>query len=126
MDSLISASAINLDFIKKVEKLSPFGSGNPEPRFIIENLKVLKSLIIGKKHIKSILLSKDGSTLKTIAFNSYDTDLGQLLLNNKKNTFNIVGKLSLNEWKGEKNVEFIIDDISVNKIHKKKVPSSIG
>ena len=64
--------------------------------------------------------------LKTIAFNSYDTDLGQFLLNNKKNTFNIVGKLSLNEWKGEKNVEFIIDDISVNKTHKKKVPSSIG
>ncbi len=126
LDSLISASALNLDFYKKVEKLSPFGSGNPEPRFIIENLKVLKSLIVGKNHIKSILLSKDGSTLKTIAFNSYDTDLGQLLLNNKKNTFNIVGKLSLNEWKGEKNVEFIIDDISVNKTHKKKVPSSIG
>ena len=29
----------------------------------------------------------------------------------------IVGKLSLNEWKGKKNVEFIIDDISVNKNH---------
>ncbi len=126
LDSLISASALNLDFYSRVEKLSPFGSGNPEPKFIIENVKVLKSLIIGKNHIKSILLSKDGSTITTIAFNSYDTDLGQFLLNNKKNTFNIVGKLSLNEWKGEKNVEFIIDDISVNKTHKNKVPSSIG
>ena len=126
LDSLISASALNFDFYKKVEKLSPFGSGNPEPKFIIENVKVLKSLIVGQNHIKSILLSKDGSTIKTITFNSYDTDLGQFLLNNKKNTFNIVGKLSLNEWRGEKNVEFIIDDISVNKTHKKKVPSSIG
>ena len=126
LDSLISASALNLDFYKRVDKLSPFGSGNPEPKFIIENVKVLKSLIVGKNHIKSILLSKDGSTIKTIAFNSYDTDLGQFLLNNKKNIFNIVGKLSLNEWKGEKNVEFIIDDISVNKTQKNKVPSSIG
>ena len=126
LDSLISASALNFDFYKKVEKLSPFGSGNPEPKFIIENVKVLKSLIVGQNHVKSILLSKDGSTIKTITFNSYDTDLGQFLLNNKKNTFNIVGKLSLNEWRGEKNVEFIIDDISVNKTHKKKVPSSIG
>ena len=126
LDSLISASALNFDFYKRVEKLSPFGSGNPEPKFIIENVKVLKSLIVGQNHIKSILLSKDGSTIKTITFNSYDTDLGQFLLNNKKNTFNIEGKLSLNEWRGEKNVEFIIDDISVNKIHKKKVPSSIG
>ena len=99
--------------------MSPFGSGNPEPKFIIENVKVLKSLIVGQNHVKSILLSKDGSTIKTITFNSYDTDLGQFLLNNKKNTFNIVGKLSLNEWRGEKNVEFIIDDISVNKTHKK-------
>jgi len=126
LDSLISASALNFDFYKKIEKLSPFGSGNPEPKFIIENVKILKSLIVAKNHIKSILLSKDGSTIKTIAFNSHDTDLGQFLLNNKKNTFNIVGKLSLNEWRGEKNVEFIIDDISVNKTHKKMVPSSIG
>ena len=102
LDSLISASALNFDFYKKVEKLSPFGSGNPEPKFIIENVKVLKSLIVGQNHVKSILLSKDGSTIKTITFNSYDTDLGQFLLNNKKNTFNIVGKLSLNEWRGEK------------------------
>ena len=40
---------------------------------------------------------------------------------------NVVGKMSLNEWKGEKNVEFIIDDISVNKDKKNnEVPSSIG
>ena len=29
--------------------------------------------------------------------------------------FDIAGKLSLNEWRGQKNVEFIIDDISVIK-----------
>ena len=42
--------------------------------------------------------------------------MGQFLLNNKT-TPDIAGKLSLNEWQG-KNVEFIIDDISVNKIEK--------
>ncbi len=126
LDGLISASALNLEFYNKVEKLSPFGSGNPEPKFVIENVKVLKSSVVGKNHIKSILASKDGSVIKTIAFNSFDIDLGQFLLNNKKNSFNIAGKLSLNEWKGEKNVEFIIDDISVIKTDKKKVPSSIG
>ena len=35
-------------------------------------------------------------------------------------------KLSLNEWKGQKNVEFIIDDISVNKTINNSVPSSNG
>ena len=126
LDSSISSSALNLDFYQKIEKLSPFGPGNPEPKFILENLKVIKSLVVGENHVKSILAAKDGSTIKTISFNSYDSDLGQFLLNNKTITFNIVGKLSLNEWKGEKNVEFIIDDISVNKKQEITVPSSIG
>ena len=47
--------------------------------------------------------------------------MGQYLLNTNGNFFSIAGKLSLNEWKG-KNVEFIIDDISVNKSEKNKVP----
>ena len=118
IDSSISASALNINFYQKVEKLSPFGSGNPEPKFILENVKVIRSSVVGDSHVKSILISKDGSTIKTISFNAYETDLGQFLLNNKTNTFNIVGKLSLNVWKGEKNVEFIIDDISVNKSQK--------
>ena len=126
LDSSISASALNYNFYQKIEKLSPFGSGNPEPKFILENLKVIKSSVVGENHIKSILTAKDGTTIKTISFNSFDSDLGQFLLNNKTNTFNIAGKLSLNEWRGEKNVEFIIDDISVNKKQKNKVPSSIG
>ncbi len=126
LDSIISHSALNYEFYKKIDKLSPFGSGNPEPRFVLENLKVIRSTIVGNKHVKSILVAKDGSTIKSISFNSHDADLGQFLLNNKSDTFNIAGKLSLNEWKGEKNVEFIIDDISVNKGQKIKVPSSIG
>ena len=68
----------------------------------------------------------DGSAVKTIAFNAIDNDLGAYLLNKNNKTFNIAGKLSLNEWKGQSNVEFIIDDISVNKTFKNKVPSSIG
>ena len=126
LDAAISSSALNFEFFKKVDSLSPFGSGNPEPKFLLENLKIVKSFIVGEKHIKSILTSKTGLSIKTISFNSIDSDLGQFLLKNKTNTFNIAGKLSLNEWKGEKNVEFIIDDISVNKTHKNEVPSSIG
>ena len=31
-----------------------------------------------------------------------------------KKKFNIAGKMNLNEWKGKKNIEFIIEDISLN------------
>ncbi len=126
LDSKIAPSAINLDFYDKVNILSPFGSGNPEPKFFIENLKPVNSKIVGQKHIKSVLVSSEGTSIKTIAFNAIDSELGAYLLKKNKNMFNIAGKLSLNEWRGEKNVEFIIDDISVNKNIKNTVPSSIG
>ena len=115
LDSKIAPSAINLEFYDKINVLSPFGSGNPEPRFIIENLKPANSKIVGDKHIKSVLIGAEGTSIKTIAFNATDNELGAYLLKKNNNTFNIAGKLSLNEWRGQKNVEFIIDDISVNK-----------
>ena len=126
LDSVISATAVNLDFYNKVNLLAPFGSGNSEPKFIIENLKTVNSKVVGEKHIKSVLIGQDGTILKSIAFNAVEGDLGAYLLKKNNKLFNIAGKLSLNEWKGQSNVEFIIDDISVNKTFKNKVPSSIG
>ena len=126
LDSKIAPSAINLEFYNKINVLSPFGSGNPEPKFVIEDLKSVNSKVVGEKHIKSVLIGPEGSSVKTIAFNAANSEVGVYLLKNNNKKFNIAGKLSLNEWRGQKNVEFIIDDISVNKITKKTVPSSIG
>ena len=127
LDSIISPGALNYEFFKKVNLLAPFGSGNPEPKFIIENVKPVNCKIIKEKHIKSILLGQEGTSIKAIAFNSVENEIGAYLLKKDKKLFNIAGKLSLNEWRGQSNVEFIIDDISVNKNVKNiKVPSSIG
>ncbi len=126
LDSVISSSALNLDFYQKIYLLAPFGSGNPEPKFAIESLKVANSKIINNKHIKSILVDKGGLNISTIAFNSVDKEIAAYLLKKSNKIFNIAGKLSLNEWRGKSNVEFIIDDISVNKNDNNKVPSSIG
>ncbi len=126
LDSIISPSAVNIDFYNKISLLQPFGSGNPEPKFMIENLNTVNGKIVADKHIKSVLIGEDGSTIKSIAFNATDNDFGAYLIKKNNKSFNIAGKLSLNEWKGQSNVEFIIDDISVNKTFKNTVPSSIG
>tara|TARA_B100000508_G_scaffold135067_1_gene126430 strand:- start:450 stop:2213 length:1764 start_codon:yes stop_codon:yes gene_type:complete len=114
-DSKISPSALNENFYSEINLLSPFGSGNPEPRFVIESLELLKSSIVGEKHIKTIFTAPDGSVVKCVTFNAIKTDLETYLLRKDRKKINILGKLSLNEWKGQRKVEFIIDDISVNK-----------
>ena len=126
LDSIIAPTALNIEFYNKVYTLGPFGSGNPEPKFVLEDMKSVNNKIIKDKHIKSILVGKDGSTVKSIAFNCIENEIGAYLLKKNNKLFNIAGKLSLNEWQGQSNVEFIIDDISVNKTLKNTVPSSIG
>jgi len=114
-DTEIAPSAMNIEFYEKINLLAPFGSGNSEPKFIINNVKLVNAKIVGEKHIKTVFVGSDTTTLKGISFNSVETEIGSYLLKKNIKPFNIAGKLSLNEWRGQRNVEFIIDDISVIK-----------
>ena len=110
LDAIIAPSAFNEDFFNDVNLLGPFGSGNNEPKFMIENLTVVKSDIVAQNHIKTLLTGKDGTLIKSFAWNAVNTPLESIL--NKKNfkKFNVVGKMKLNEWQGKKNIELIIED----------------
>ncbi len=111
LDSLIAPSALNNNFFNEIESLGPFGSGNNEPRFVIENIKIISSSIVGENHIKSTMLGNDGFVFKGFARNARNSHLEPYLINYKKK-INIAGKMRLNEWKGKKNIEFIIEDVS--------------
>jgi len=114
LDSIIAPSALNESFFEEINCLAPFGSGNSEPKFVIEDIKVISSNIIANNHIKSILIGKDGSTFNGFAWNAKNTPLELLLSKKNKKKMNIAGKMRLNEWRGEKKVEFMIEDISIN------------
>ena len=113
LDSIISPSALNEEFYDDIDSLAPFGSGNNEPKFAIENLKVVASNIVGNTHIKSVFAGMDGSIIKGIAFNAKNTPLEPFLNKSNKKKINIAGKMSSNDWRGSRNIEFIIEDISL-------------
>ena len=87
------------------------GQENTEPKFMIENLKVIKSNVVGENHIKLLLIGDDGSAINAFAPNAKNTPLEPFLLKNKKKKINIAGKMTLNNWQGKKKVEFMIEDI---------------
>lgn len=114
LDATIAPSALNENFYQEINCLAPFGSGNSEPKFAIENIKVVSSNIIGNNHIMCILSGKDGSSFKAFAWNAKDSPLEPFLNKKNRKRINIAGKMMLNEWKGKKNIEFVIEDISLN------------
>jgi single-stranded-DNA-specific exonuclease len=114
IDAIIAPSAINEDFLHEINCLAPFGSGNSEPKFAIEDLKVLSSNIVANNHIKSILCGKDGSVFKAFTWNGINSPLEPFLIKKNKKNINIAGKMRLNEWRGKRIVEFMIEDIILN------------
>ena len=114
IDSKITCTSLTENFYDELESISPFGHGNNNPCFILENVRNIKSNIIKNKHIRTILGTKDGNKVTGICFNAIGTELESHLLGNKKNYYNIVGNLSLNHWKGKKKIDFIIKDIAIN------------
>jgi len=114
LDSIIAPSALNEEFYESINSLAPFGSGNSEPRFVIENLRVIKSDPIQNNHIKLLLCGKDGSVFKSFAWNAMNGPLEDFLNKKNKKNFSAAGKIKLNEWRGKKSIEFIIEDIALN------------
>jgi len=114
LDAIIAPSALNEEFFKEINCLAPFGSGNSEPKFMIENTKVISSNIVANNHIMCVLSGKDGSTFKAFAWNVINGPLEPFLNKKNRKRINVVGKMRLNEWRGKKNIQFIVEDISVN------------
>ena len=114
LDSIIAPSALNEVFFDEINCLAPFGSGNSEPKFVIENIKVISANIVGNNHIKLVLSGKDGTVFKSLAWNAINTPLEPFLNNKNRKRINIAGKIHLNQWHGERKVEFMIEDIALN------------
>ena len=109
-DAEVSSIAFNIDFYNEIKRLEPFGTGNPEPTFLLKGLKIIKARILNNKHISLILKSKTGFSLKSISFNSVNSKVGEYLLN-YKNDLNVLGQISENVWNNKKTLQLSIKDI---------------
>lgn len=111
---------INLNLLKNIQKLEPYGMGNSRPKFIIRNLRRVSAKIIGQsqEHISCSFssLSNVGfsGNLQAVAFRSVGTRIADILLDQKFNKpINIAGELNINNWMGVEKVQMIIEDILV-------------
>ncbi len=111
-DAEISPNAINKEFLDEINKIGPFGNGNPIPIFLIKNLKVVKVTTIGNKHINVIFKTKVGKFIKSICFNSVNTKLGDCLLSHKKEV-NVIAQINENYWNNNKILQLNIKDLLI-------------
>ena len=97
LDADIDFADINLDLLKEVKMLEPFGCGNPEPLFGSKGLEVLYPKIVKDNHLKMKLRQKKYS-IDAIGFGMASL-FGKL---SDSGTFDAVFTPTVNEWEGHK------------------------
>ena len=110
--SKISFNAINKKFIDNLDKLSPFGHGNENPKFLLENVKIVKPKIIKKRYISFFVKSHYTKIFPAISFDLLNSHLSKNILYNK-NELTLVIEIKENVWNNKKNIQLIVSDIIV-------------
>lgn len=107
IDSKLSLKNINIDSVKSLKMLEPYGEANKMPLFLFKDLKInsIRALSDGK-HLK-LTLKEDNFMINAIGFN-----MGELsekyLLDDK---VDVVGSLEINSFNGNDSIQIVLKDI---------------
>lgn len=113
IDATLHPSDVQLDLCQQISQLEPFGQGNNEPRFLLENVAVQHARTCGADD--SHLQCSFGGT-KAIGFG-----MGQFVL---LTSADVVVRVSINEWNGKKSPQCIIEDIAEAGMARKMLETS--
>ncbi|TCS83831.1 single-stranded-DNA-specific exonuclease RecJ [Tepidibacillus fermentans] len=110
VDMVCNLDQITIPLIEQIEKMEPFGMGNPSPKWMIEKVEIAKISTIGKdqQHLK-MTVANQNKMIEALAFK-----MGHL---NKEiaasSEIRILGELNVNEWNGEKKPQIMIRDFQI-------------
>ncbi|MBV6632709.1 MAG: single-stranded-DNA-specific exonuclease RecJ [Alphaproteobacteria bacterium] len=111
IDGWVSPGAVNTDLATRLDRLAPFGSGNPESVFGLRNMELTQADIVGRNHVRC-RFTYNGAWVQGIAFKIAEEPAGQALLGGAGKRFDLAGTLRLNEWNGRVKVDFVISDVA--------------
>ena len=103
IDSLVKFSEINIDLISDIEKMEPFGKGNPYPIFVSKNVKIESKRVLKDKHLE-MYLNQDNFKMRAIwfNFNKSSSDMENI---------DVVFTLQRDSFRGNNNINLNILDI---------------
>ena len=113
IDGVLDIKGVTVDLLKRLDVLEPYCESNPEPRFVIQNVLIKKTIITKNGHVICKLSGQTGGYLDAVCFRAEETEIGKALLsNNPAQSYNMAGYLRLDTWRGKNKVQLFIQDVA--------------
>lgn len=111
VDMEIPLNLVSESLYKKIQKLSPFGMGNPEPAFLVKNVQVESFKRLGKDgaHLK-VFFKKGKDIIEGIGFGMGESEV---MAGDK---IDAVFTIDINNWRDKKSLQLKLRDIKFKQI----------
>ncbi|RMH39402.1 MAG: single-stranded-DNA-specific exonuclease RecJ [Deltaproteobacteria bacterium] len=104
IDAEVTLAELDEGLVAELDRLAPFGEGNPEPVLLARGLTVVDSRAVGEDgtHLKLRLAGAGGREFGAIAFGQAGDDPGEGAV------VDVAFRPSINEWNGARAVELAV------------------
>lgn len=106
LDAEVKAGDISEGLVKLVERMAPFGMGNPEPLFILSGVRVLESKILKDAHLK-LRLQAGNKCFDAIGFGLAGAEMAEVV--------DIAFTPGMNRWNGREALQLRLKGIRPGK-----------
>ena len=112
VDAAMTAAAATPELAHKLDAAGPYGSGNPEPVFVLPRHRLADVMAVGADHLRVRAAAVDGSSVDGIAFRAVGKKLGEALTRLRGAPVHLAGTLSVNRYGGRERAQLRIIDLA--------------
>ncbi|AOM82485.1 single-stranded-DNA-specific exonuclease RecJ [Salisediminibacterium beveridgei] len=113
VDLPVAIHEVTLEAIEDLQSMAPYGIGNPAPKVMLDEVQISAMRQIGATgdHLK-FTLRDDASDRELDAIAFRKGELANAI--SMMSRLSVVGKLSINEWNGNRKPQFMVEDLRVS------------
>lgn len=112
VDYVLGLSAVSEGLMDLVERVGPYGAGNPQPVFAFSDVRVTFAKRTKGDHVRFSLTDSGGATISGICFRAGESGLDEVLLTAGNTRFHALGLLKPNVWQGRTRIDFHLSDLA--------------
>lgn len=113
VDGLIAPTAANTALIEQLDTLAPFGAGNPQPVFVLPDLRVSYAERVRGGHVRCAFEDSAGARISGICFRADENGMADILLAPDSPRVHVAGRIKQDSWKGRTRIDITVMDLAI-------------
>ena len=109
-DCVCEAHELTMEQAEELERLEPFGVGNPTPTLILKDAVIHRVIPLGGGRHTKLTVYKDGQLLQAIWFGMSPSKLPAVA----GDTVDILFQLNINDYQGVRSLQLILQDLRIS------------